>query len=161
MQDVEPTSAIINNTQFNHPLEITPDSENACWALARCGIAWAIDCAAKRNQQRSFSHEKLDQELLKCMVRPYYIFHAKGLRHQALSTRVEEGIEIMEQLRGFTSGLAVPTFIVNAPKGGGKTPMLAEYHIDWEQISCLSEPGKRGSWNMRMTKTFNYLYAGR
>ena len=77
-----------------------------------------------------FVMRKLNQELLKIMVRPYYIFHAKKVQGTShFRTRVEEGIEIMENLRGFTSGLAVPTFILNAPGGYGKTPVLPEYVI--------------------------------
>mgnify|MGYP000861110686 CR=1 FL=1 len=119
------------NTQFNHPLEITPDSRDACWALARSGISLGNQTVLLKGINNDpFLMRKLNQELLKCMVRPYYIFHAKGVKGtRHFRTRVEEGIEIMEQLRGFTSGLAVPTFIVNAPKGYGKTPMLAEYLV--------------------------------
>lgn len=72
----------------------------------------------------------MNQELLKIRVRPYYIFHAKkvlGTTH--FNTSVEEGIEIMEYLRGYTSGMAIPTYIINAPKGKGKTPILPQYLI--------------------------------
>ncbi len=119
------------NTHFNHPLEITPDSREACFALARCGISLGNQAVLLKGiNNHPFVMRRLNQELLKIMVRPYYIFHAKdvkGTRH--FRTRVEEGIEIMEKLRGFTSGLAVPTYIVNAPGGYGKTPMLAEYLV--------------------------------
>ena len=119
------------NIQFNHPLEITPDSRDACWALARCGISLGNQAVLLKGiNNHPLLMRSLNQELLKIMVKPYYIFHAKGIRGtRHFRTRVEEGIEIMEQLRGFTSGLAVPTFIVNAPQGYGKTPMLAEYLI--------------------------------
>jgi lysine 2,3-aminomutase len=77
-----------------------------------------------------FIMKKLCQELLKIRVRPYYIFHAKGvIGTMHFRTSVDIGIEIMEHLRGYTSGLAIPTFIVNAPGGKGKTPMLPEYLI--------------------------------
>jgi lysine 2,3-aminomutase len=72
--------------------------------------------------------KKMNQELLKIRVRPYYIFHAKnvkGTRHFIPS--IHEGLDVMNALRGFTSGLAVPTYIINAPKGGGKTPLLPQY----------------------------------
>ena len=70
----------------------------------------------------------LNQELLKIRVKPYYIFqskHVKGTKH--FNTSVDDGLEIMEYLRGYTSGMAIPTYIVNAPKGGGKTPLLPQY----------------------------------
>jgi len=63
-------------------------------------------------------------------VKPYYIFHAKavrGTRH--FNTSTDDGIEIMEYLRGYTSGMAIPTYIVNAPGGKGKTPILPEYLV--------------------------------
>lgn len=119
------------NTHFNHPLEVTPDARDACWALARCGINLGNQAVLLKGiNNNPLLMRCLNQELLKIMVRPYYIFHAKGVKGtKHFRTRVEEGIEIMEKLRGYTSGLAVPTFIVNAPKGYGKTPMLAEYLI--------------------------------
>jgi lysine 2,3-aminomutase len=72
--------------------------------------------------------KKLNQQLLKIRVRPYYIFHAKPVKgtHHFITT-VDEGMEIMEKLRGYTSGLAVPTYIINAPGGYGKTPVLPRY----------------------------------
>jgi lysine 2,3-aminomutase len=77
-----------------------------------------------------FIIRKLNQDLLQAMVRPYYLFHAKAVKGTThFRTKVEEGIEIMEKLRGYTSGLAVPTFVVNAPLGNGKTPMLPEYLV--------------------------------
>ncbi|MEW5921665.1 MAG: glutamate 2,3-aminomutase [Bacillota bacterium] len=119
------------NTHFNHPLEITPAAQEACLALARCGINLGNQAVLLRGINNDpMIMRKLSQELLRIMVRPYYIFHAKnvqGTNH--FRTRVEEGIEIMEKLRGYTSGLAIPTYIVNAPHGYGKTPMLAEYLI--------------------------------
>ena len=72
----------------------------------------------------------LNQELLKFRVRPYYIFHAKqviGTLH--FRTSIDDGIEIMEYLRGYTSGMAIPTYIINAPKGHGKTPVMPEYVV--------------------------------
>lgn len=117
------------NTHFNHPLEITPDARDACLALARSGISLGNQTVLLKGINNDpMVMRKLCHELLKIMVRPYYIFHAKGVRGTThFRTRVEEGIEIMEKLRGYTSGLAIPTYIVNAPHGYGKTPMLSEY----------------------------------
>jgi len=74
--------------------------------------------------------KKLNHELLKIHVRPYYIFHAKPVKGTAhFVPTIQEGLEIMENLRGFTSGLAIPWYIINAPGGAGKTPILPQYLI--------------------------------
>ena len=78
--------------------------------------------------------KKLNQELLKIRIRPYYIFHPKevvGTAH--FKVKVQKGMEIMEKLRGYTSGLAIPTYIINAPNGKGKTPILPNYILSWEE----------------------------
>ncbi len=117
------------NTQFNHPLEVTPDAGEACLKLARCGIALGNQTVLLKGVNNDpFTMKILNQELLKIMVKPYLLFHAKGVKGtRHFRTKVEDGIEIMEQLRGYTSGLAIPTFIINAPQGYGKTPMFPEY----------------------------------
>lgn len=82
--------------------------------------------------------KKLNHELLKVRIRPYYIFHAKcvkGTLH--FRPRIETGLEIMEQLRGYTSGMAIPTYIVNAPGGLGKTPILPNYLVGWGEDYVL------------------------
>ncbi len=119
------------NTHFNHPMEITQESKKACEKLANIGIPLGNQAVLLNGiNNDKFVMRCLNQELLKCRVRPYYIFHAKhvvGTRH--FNTSVDDGIEIMEYLRGYTSGLAVPTYIINAPKGKGKTPILPQYLI--------------------------------
>jgi lysine 2,3-aminomutase len=71
---------------------------------------------------------KLNQNLLKSRVKPYYIFHPKTVKGTShFWVRIEEGLEIMETLRGRTSGMAIPTYIVNGPGGLGKTPILPNY----------------------------------
>lgn len=119
------------NTHYNHPLEITPAAQEACLKLARAGVALGNQAVLLKGVNNDpFVMRKLNQELLKIMVRPYYIFHAKRVKGTAhFRTKVEEGIEIMEHLRGFTSGLAVPTFVVNSPHGFGKAPMLPQYQV--------------------------------
>ena len=119
------------NTHFNHPSEITPESAAACARLADAGIplgnqsvllAGVNDCVHVM--------KKLVNELVYIRVRPYYIYAcdpALGLSH--FRTPVSKGIEIMEALRGHTSGLCVPTFVVDAPGGGGKTPVMPTYLI--------------------------------
>lgn len=127
------------NTQFNHPMEVTPDAGEACLKLAKCGIALGNQSVLLKGiNNEPFLMKVLNQELLKIMVKPYLLFHAKAVQGTMhFRTRVEEGIEIMEQLRGYTSGLAIPTYIVNAPHGYGKTPMFPEYLISMGKNKLL------------------------
>ena len=119
------------NTQFNHPLEVTPAAREACFKLARAGVALGNQAVLLKGiNNDAYIMRKLNQELLKIMIRPYYLFHAKLVRGTShFLTRVEEGLEIMEKLRGFTSGMAIPTYILNAPRGYGKTPLLPTYLV--------------------------------
>lgn len=117
------------NTHFNHPKEITPAAKEACERLSNAGIPLGNQ-AVLLNGINNDRHvmKSLNHELLKVRVRPYYIFHAKavdGTGH--FRTSIDDGIEIMEYLRGYTSGLAIPQFIVNAPDGQGKTPVMPQY----------------------------------
>jgi len=117
------------NTQFNHPLEITPDAKAACDRLVEAGAVLGNQAVLLREiNDQPHVMRKLCQDLLKIRVRPYYIFHAKdvqGTRH--FQTSITEGMDIIRSLRGHTSGLAVPTYIVNAPGGLGKIPLMPNY----------------------------------
>ncbi len=128
-------SPLYINTHFNHPLEVTPAVSQACGKLARAGAVLGNQSVLLAGvNDDAHVMKKLNHELLKVLIRPYYIFHAKGVKGTShLRTRVEVGIGIMEQLRGYTSGLAIPTFIINAPDGYGKTPMLPEYLLSMEK----------------------------
>ncbi|MEG2893426.1 MAG: glutamate 2,3-aminomutase [Clostridium sp.] len=119
------------NTHFNHPLEITEESKKACEKLANAGIPLGNQAVLLNGiNNDKYVMRVMNQELLKCRVRPYYIFHAKHVKGTThFNTSVDDGLEIMEYLRGYTSGLAVPTYIVNAPNGKGKTPILPQYLI--------------------------------
>lgn len=119
------------NTHFNHPLEVTPAAREACLKLARAGVALGNQAVLLKGiNNDAFTMRKLNQELLRIMVRPYYLFHAKRVKGTShFLTRVEEGMDIMEQLRGYTSGMAIPTYILNAPHGYGKTPLLPTYLV--------------------------------
>ena len=117
------------NTHFNSPREITKEAKEACERLANAGIPLGNQMVLL-NGVNNDPHvvRKLNQNLLKIRVKPYYIFHpktVKGTLH--FWVRIEEGLEIMESLRGRTSGMAVPTYIVNGPGGLGKTPILPNY----------------------------------
>ncbi|MFA6736324.1 MAG: KamA family radical SAM protein, partial [Saccharofermentanales bacterium] len=117
------------NTHFNSPAEITEDSAKACAMLADAGIPLGNQMVLLNNVNNDpFIVRRLNQELLKIRVKPYYIFHpktVKGTRH--FWVRIEEGLEIVESLRGRTSGMAIPTYIVNGSGGLGKTPILPNY----------------------------------
>ncbi len=117
------------NTQFNHPLEVTSESKRACDMLVRAGVVLGNQAVLLRGVNNNpHVMKKLNHELLKIRVRPYYIFHAKNVRGTShFITSVDDGLAIMENLRGYTSGLAVPTYIINAPYGHGKTPIAPNY----------------------------------
>ena len=146
---------IFVNTHFNHPKEFTEESESALSMMADAGIplgnqtvllAGVNDCWALMR--------KLMHKLTSNRVRPYYIYQcdlAEGLQH--FRTTVAKGIEIMEHLRGHISGLAVPTFVVDAPGGGGKIPVNPNYVISQHEhkfvlrnfegrIVAYEEPGE-------------------
>ncbi len=119
------------NTHFNHPKEITSESAAACARLANAGIplgnqsvlmAGINDCPEVL--------KKLSHEMLKIRVRPYYLYQcdlSQGIEH--FRTPVSAGIEAIENMRGHTTGFGVPTFVVDAPGGGGKIPVMPQYLI--------------------------------
>jgi lysine 2,3-aminomutase len=119
------------NTHFNHPREITPEAREACRKLADAGIPLGNQSVLLRGVNDDAGIMKvLMHELLMMRVRPYYIYQcdlSEGIEH--FRTSVGKGIEIIEMLRGHTSGLAVPTFVVDAPGGGGKIPVMPQYLI--------------------------------
>jgi len=119
------------NTHFNHSNEITEDSKRACEMLADAGIPLGNQSVLLKGVNDCIHvMKKLVQDLVKIRVRPYYIYQCDlsvGLEH--FRTRVAQGIEIIEGLRGHTSGLCVPTFVVDAPGGGGKIPVMPDYTI--------------------------------
>ncbi len=117
------------NTQFNHPLEVTPAAQEACFKLARAGVSLGNQAVLLKGVNNDpFVMRKLNQELLKIMVRPYYIFHPKRVKGTAhFWVKIAEGLKVMEHLRGYTTGMAIPTYILNAPKGYGKVPLLPQY----------------------------------
>ena len=119
------------NTHFNHPNEITPEAKTACEKLANAGINIGNQSVLLRGVNDCPDiMKKLVCGLVKIRVRPYYIYQcdlAMGLEH--FRTPVSKGIEIIEHLRGHISGFAVPTFVVDAPGGGGKIPVMPQYLI--------------------------------
>lgn len=120
------------NTQFNHPKEITPEAREAVDRLIKAGVLVGNQSVLLKgiNNDKNVM-KKLVHELLRIRVRPYYIFNCKklqGIRH--FRAPIADGLNIMENLRGFTSGLAVPTYIITAPEGKGKTPIAPTYLLN-------------------------------
>jgi lysine 2,3-aminomutase len=116
------------NTHFNHPVEITEASSEACHRLADAGIPLGNQTVLLKEVNDDLAVMKqLVQKLLTLRVRPYYIHQmdlVKGTGH--FRTRVEKGLEIMAGLRGHTSGLATPYYMIDLPGGKGKVPLLPE-----------------------------------
>jgi lysine 2,3-aminomutase len=122
------------NTHFNHPKECTAEAFEAARRIADAGCPIGNQMVLLRgvNDEPAVVKE-LNHRLLLMRIRPYYIYQcdlAKGISH--FRTPVETGIRIIESLRGHTSGLAVPQFVVDAPQGGGKIPVNPNYVVRHE-----------------------------
>ncbi|MBI2167674.1 MAG: KamA family radical SAM protein [Candidatus Omnitrophica bacterium] len=119
------------NTHFNHPREITREAARACDRLQRAGIPMNNQSVLLRGVNDSVSVMKeLCHGLLKIGVRPYYLYQCdpvKGAEH--LRTSLWKGVEIIEGLRGHTTGFAVPQFVIDTPGGGGKIPVGPNYLV--------------------------------
>jgi lysine 2,3-aminomutase len=119
------------NTHFNHPNELTPEAAAAIDRLLRAGIPINNQSVLLAGVNDSLEVMRaLVQGLLRFRVRPYYLYHCddvKGTAH--LRTSVRRGLEILEGLRGHTTGFAVPTYVVDAPDGGGKIPLMPNYLV--------------------------------
>jgi lysine 2,3-aminomutase len=117
------------NVHFNHPDELTPATRTALAMLADAGCPLGSQTVLLKGVNDDPAIMKqLMLELLKCRVRPYYLYQADlvaGGEH--FRTSVTKGLEIIAALRGWTSGLAVPHFVIDAPGGGGKVPLLPDY----------------------------------
>lgn len=117
------------NIHVNHPNEITQELAEACDRLSRAGIPLGNQSVLLAGiNDNVHVQRKLVQDLVRIRVRPYYLYQCDlvpGAGH--FRTPVAKGIEIMEGLRGHTSGFAVPTYVVDAPGGGGKIPLMPNY----------------------------------
>ncbi|MGI6359240.1 MAG: lysine 2,3-aminomutase [Bacillota bacterium] len=117
------------NIHCNHPAEITPQAASACALLADAGIPLGSQTVLLRGiNDCPQVMQQLMHKLLQIRVRPYYIYQcdlAQGISH--FRTPISTGIQIIESLRGHTSGLAVPSYVVDAPGGGGKIPLQPQY----------------------------------
>jgi len=123
---------IYMNIQFNLYNEITSEAAKACSILADAGIPLGCQTVLLKGVNNSaIAIKKLMQDLLKIRVKPYYIHHAdfvKGTCH--FRTSIKDGLKIMDELYGHTSGLAVPHYMIDLPGGGGKVPLLPENIIE-------------------------------
>ena len=119
------------NTHFNHSKEVTPETKKACALMADAGIPLGNQSVLLKGINDSVHIMRdLVHDLVMMRVRPYYIYQCDlsvGIEH--FRTPVSKGIEIIEGLRGHTSGYCVPTFVVDAPGGGGKIPVMPQYMI--------------------------------
>jgi len=135
---------------FTHPDEITPETRRACEMLADAGMPLGSQTVLLSGiNDDPATMKSLMQKLLTVRVRPYYIYQCDlipGSSH--FRTTIEKGIEVIENLRGHTSGYAVPQFVVDAPGGGGKIPILPHYVVE-------SGPEK---WVLRNYKQNRYTY---
>lgn len=117
------------NTHFNHPREITAEAKLACERLANAGVPLGNQSVLLRDiNDCPYIMKLLVQKLMSIRVKPYYIYQcdlSKGISH--FRTSITKGMEIMENLRGHTTGMSVPTFVVDAPGGGGKIPLMPNY----------------------------------
>ncbi len=134
------------NVHFDHPAELTPAAVKALGMLADAGVPLGCQTVLLKgvNDDPAVMKE-LMQRLLKARVRPYYLYQADvvaGGEH--FRTGIRKGLEIIQALRGWTSGLAVPHFVIDAPGGGGKIPLLPEYvqAITEEEVILRNYAGK-------------------
>jgi len=133
--------ALYINTHFEHPDEITPSAKKACEMITDVGIPLGNQSIVLKGiNDNPKTYFELNQKLLAIKVRPYYIYQAdlvKGTYH--FIAPIQTGLDIIQGLRGHTSGLAVPQFVIDAPGGGGKNPLIPEYvHINEDKSTIIT-----------------------
>ena len=129
------------NTHFNHPNEITKDSERACQMIVEAGIPLGNQSVLLKGiNDHTETMKELLLKLVHMRVRPYYLYQcdlSQGISH--FRTKVETGVEIMHNLQGNISGYAVPKYVIDAPNGGGKIPINYEYVISRNDKEVVME----------------------
>lgn len=132
---------------FMHPLELTPEVYEACAKLANAGIPLGSQTVLLKGINDSVPvMTELMQGLLRNRVRPYYIYQCDPILGSGhFRTPIEKGLEIIRGMRGFTSGYAIPHFVIDAPGGGGKIPLLPEYYVgrEGDNLVLQNYEGKR------------------
>ncbi|MCL2828984.1 MAG: KamA family radical SAM protein [Oscillospiraceae bacterium] len=135
------------NTHFNTPRELTPEAVAACTRLANVGVPLGNQMVLLEGiNNDKYVVQCLNHEMMLARVRPYYIFHAKSVKGTLhFGTSIDDGLEIMAHLRGRTSGMAIPTYILNAPGGLGKIPLLPNYIVerDEETVTLQTWEGRK------------------
>ena len=124
---------------FTHPDELTSETSQACCRLADAGIPLGSQTVLLTGiNDRVETMKCLVHGLLRVRVRPYYLYQCDPISGSAhFRTPVKRGLEIIEGLRGHTSGYAVPTYVIDAPGGGGKVPLLPDYIVGRENGDLL------------------------
>jgi lysine 2,3-aminomutase len=147
---VERYHPVFMNTHFNHPDELTPASVAALDRLSKAGVPLGSQTVLLKGvNDDPVVMKELMHRLLKARVRPYYIYMCDPVAGgEHFRTTVEKGLEIIAALRGWTSGLAVPHFVIDTPGGGGKVPLLPNYveSISEEEVVLQNYEGKRFSY---------------
>ena len=142
------------NTHFNHPYEITEESRKACAMLADAGLPLGNQSVLLKGvNDNPAIFTELNQALLTMRVKPYYLFQAdyvQGSNH--FRTPIESGLDVISALRGHTSGLAVPHYVIDVPGGGGKIAVIPNpvVELNSEHILLKNYQGK----------TFEYKFPG-
>jgi lysine 2,3-aminomutase len=133
------TEKVYIQTHFNHPREVTPEAIRVCRSLLRHGMPINNHSVLLKGVNDNLgTMRNLLQGLLKAKVRPYYLFHCDpvtGAGH--FRTSVWKGMEIMEGLRGHTSGIGIPTYVVDSPHGGGKIPLMPNYMVSMSDDAVI------------------------
>jgi len=119
---------------FIHPEECTPEAYRACDMLANAGIPLGSQTVLLKGINDSVATIRdLMHHLLRMRVRPYYLYQCDPISGSGhFRTTVEKGLEIIRGLRGYTTGYAVPTYVIDAPGGGGKIPLMPNYNAGRE-----------------------------
>ena len=148
---------IYMNTHFDHPDELTPTAVAALDRLSRAGVPLGCQTVLLKGVNDDPAvMMRLMHALLRARVRPYYIYQADvvaGGEH--FRTTIQKGLEIIKALRGWTSGLAVPHYVIDAPGGGGKVPLLPEYveSITDDEVVFRNYEGKRFTYRQPTAST--------
>ncbi len=123
------------SVHFSHPRECTPEAARACDKLTRAGIPVNSQTVLLKGiNDNADTIKELMHALLKMRVRPYYLYQCDPVRGaEHFRTTIKTGIDIIAALRGHTSGLALPTYVIDAPGGGGKIPIGPEYLVSYDQ----------------------------
>lgn len=141
------------HTHFNHPRECTPEAARCLRALADAGLPVANQMVLLSGINDAVQPvAEVNRWLLRQRARPYYLFQgdlAEGVSHYR--TPVEAGLEILRELRGRVSGMAIPHFVVDTPGGGGKVPLVPDYVERWdaERLVVRNHRGDRYEYPAR------------